>query len=242
MTTPAHEKAQLSFPAFPADQPDNPIQDQPLHQRSSDEDGTLQGEVPDHGEHGYLRVETDVGGAEHHPDVHFRSPLSPSQHREQASRLDDDLLLLQAEQMVSRVESQREALRESRSITRTRSRTAQEPVDDFDVSTNPIHQITKVYQPPARPATRLAKFFKKVHESSFLVRYFLYITPVMLLLLIPTLLGLFVFKKSTVGDVELFWFGIWLEIIWLTLWLSRVRLHSQRSQFLLTSGLRLLPE
>lgn len=226
MTTPADEKAQLSFPAFPADEPDQPLQEPGGFQRSSDEDGTLQGEVPDHGDHSYLRVETDVGAPDHGPEVHFLSPMSPSQHREQANRLDDDLLLLQAEQMVSRAESLRAPSHESRrSMTRTRSRTAQEPVDDFDISTNPIHEKTKVYQPPARPATRIAKLFKRVHESSFLVRYFFYITPLTLLLLIPTLLGLFVFKRSTVGDVELFWFGVWLEIVWLTLWLSRVSSH-----------------
>jgi len=128
--------------------------------------------------------------------------------------------------MVSKIESEREAERESPSMTKTRSRTAHEPVDDFDISTNPIHQISKVYQPPARPATRLAKFFKRIHESSFLVRYLFYVTPVTLILLIPTLLGLFLFKRATVGDVELFWFGIWLEIVWLTLWLSRVGVAS----------------
>jgi hypothetical protein len=227
MATPSDETAELSFPAIPPDQTDNSLGGHPLHQRSSDEDGTLQGEVPDHGEHSYLRVETDVGGHDHDhnngPDVHFVSPLSPSQNREKHSRLDDDLTLLQAEQMVDRAELQRDRSGDSRgSISRTRSRTAHEPVDDFDISTNPIHEITKVYQPPARPATKFAKVFKKIHETSFLVRYFFYITPVMLLLLIPTLLGLFVFKRSTVGDVELFWFGIWLEIVWLTLWLSRV--------------------
>jgi hypothetical protein len=55
-----------------------------------------------------------------------------------------------------------------------------------------------------------------------LVRYFCYILPFTILLLIPVFLGLYVFKQANVGDVKLFWFGIWLEIIWLTLWLARV--------------------
>ncbi|RAL61653.1 hypothetical protein DID88_002722 [Monilinia fructigena] len=29
-------------------------------------------------------------------------------------------------------------------------------------------------------------------------------------------------RKTTVGGVKLFWFGIWLEIVWLTLWLARI--------------------
>jgi hypothetical protein len=237
MVTPVQEEEKFSLPVIPPDQHSCPLPEQlhhreQLHQRSADEDGTLLGEVHDEADLNRPRVNTSyVPGRDHlHPNGH--SPLSPSQHRERTSRLDDDLMVLQAERKVSKIELEQEPSNDSRrSIHRTRSRTAQEPVDDFDISTNPIHEMTKVYQPPARPATKLARFFKKIHESSFLVRYFLYITPVMLILLVPTLLGYFVFKRATVGDVELFWFGVWLEIVWLTLWLGRVSLSSGISGF-----------
>lgn len=222
MTTPVEEGGQLFDPGTSADQSGHPLQELP-HQLSSDEDGTLQGEVDDDEDHNHLRVETSrVRGQDQH--IYGQSPLSPSQQRERTSRLDDDLKVLQAERLVSIDEAQRELTKEeSQPIARSRSRTNQEPVDDFDISTNPIHVIKKIYQPPTLPATKLAKFFKKIHESSFLVRYFVYITPVTLLLLIPILLGLLLFKRSTVGGVELRWFGVWLEIVWLTLWLARVR-------------------
>jgi hypothetical protein len=55
-----------------------------------------------------------------------------------------------------------------------------------------------------------------------LVRYFVYITPLVLVILLPLLLGALLFKNATVGDVYLMWFCIWLEIAWLTLWAGRV--------------------
>lgn len=222
MSTPITEKEQFSFPAFA---PDN----QPHHndRRSSDEDGTLQDEgLEDSIDHNHLRVTTSyINGQDKLERKQSMSPsiMSPSAQREQSRRLDDDLEMLRAERVVSNADkSNEDSIGRSKSMNRSRSRTAPEPIDDFDVDTTPIHEKTKVYQPPANPTTKISKFFKKVHQSSFLVRYFVYITPLTLLLLIPLLLGLLLFKQTTVGGVELFWFGIWLEIVWLTLWAGRI--------------------
>lgn len=217
MSTPIHEKEQYSFPAFAPDP------NSALHQherRSSDEDGTLQED--DGVDHNRLRVTTSYVNGPDHLEMEHRSPMSLSQQREQSRRLDDDLEMLRVEQVVSYVERDQSSIARSRSMARSRSRTAAEPVDDFDIDTTPIHEKTKIYKPPPNPTTKIAKFFKKVHSSSFLVRYFVYISPLTILLLIPVLLGLLVFENTTVGHVKLFWFGIWLEIVWLTLWLSRV--------------------
>jgi hypothetical protein len=226
MSTPVTEKEQFSFPAFPADPP-NPQHDR----RSSDEDGTLQGEVAEDGitfDHNQLRLTTSYASGQDslQKDHRYPSPMSPAAQREQSRRLDDDLEMLRAERVVSNAEkSNQESMGRSRSMHQSRSRTAAEPVDDFDVDTTPIHEKNKIYQPPANPSTKFARVFKRIHNSSFLVRYFCYITPLCILLLIPTLFGLLLFKQSTVGGVELFWFGIWLEIIWLTLWAGRVSLN-----------------
>lgn len=107
-------------------------------------------------------------------------------------------------------------------MNRSRSRTNAEPIDDFDIGTTPLHEKTKVYQPPENPSTNFAKFFKKIHNSSFLVRWFLYITPPTILLLVPVLLGFLYEKTAKVGGVKLSWFGIWLEVVWLTLWAGRI--------------------
>lgn len=222
MSTPIQERKQYSFPAFAPNAP-NSNQNNQNDRRSSDEDGTLQGQENDEIDRNHLRVTTSYVDGPDYIDRDNRSPMSLSQQREQSRRLDDDLEMLRAERVVSIAErTNDDSLGRSKSMARSRSRTAAEPVDDFDVDTTPLHEKTKIYKPPAHPTTKFAKIFKKIHNSVFLVRWFFYITPVTLLLLIPTLFGKFLFEDTTVGGVELFWFGIWLEIIWLTLWLGRV--------------------
>lgn len=198
-------------------------------QRSSDEDGTVVGDDSAHlnpdpaphtrpRAHSHLTVNVD-------DDMHggdYRSMASPSQTREQNKRLEDDLAMLEMERQVSNENNLERETSNGRSLRRTRSR-REDPIDEFDTATNPLHERAAVYKPPEHPSTNLAKFFKKVHNSSFIVRWFTYITPLVLLLLIPVLLGFFVYPDALVGCVELKWFGIWLEIVWLTLWAGRVR-------------------
>ena len=150
-----------------------------------------------------------------------RSLQSPGRSREQAHRLDDDLAMLHVEQQVSRSQDSAKEPSRSRSMHRSRSR-RDEPVDDFDEATNPLHEKVTAYRPPENPNTKIGKIFKKIHSSSILVRWFLYITPPTLIILIPLLLGALLFKNATVGDVKLDWFCIWLEIVWLSLWAGRV--------------------
>lgn len=220
MSTPNHEKEQYSFPAFAPDPPSNT---QNNERRSSDEDGTLQDD--DGADHNHLRVTTSyVNGQDHLERKENRSPMSLSQQREQSRRLDDDLEMLRAERVVSNAETSNmdDSLGRSKSMARSRSRTAAEPMDDFDIGTTPIHEKTKLYKPPEHPSTALAKWFKKIHNSVFLVRWFFYIAPFSALLAIPVILGATRFQTTGVGGVKLLWFGIWLEIVWLTLWLGRV--------------------
>ncbi|ODH47394.1 hypothetical protein GX48_06497 [Paracoccidioides brasiliensis] len=149
---------------------------------------------------------------------------SPSQHREIASRLDDELAMMEAERVVSSLDrklSTHERVGRSMSLLRSRSRRS-EPVDEFEAATNPLHEQAAIFNPPENPTTNLAKCFKRIHESSFLVRYFTYITPLVLILLIPLLAGLFAFPNANVGGVQLLWFSVWLEIVWLTLWAGRI--------------------
>ncbi|MCJ1388020.1 hypothetical protein MMC18_000864 [Xylographa bjoerkii] len=164
---------------------------------------------------------------------YFLPQPSPSQTRAQESRLDDDLTLLLAERVVSRARDGRLGvpLDPSASVSRSKSRPS-DNVDEFDIATNPVHERTAVYRPPDHPKTTLAKLFKKIHNSSSLIRYFTYITPVVIILLVPLLLGALVFRDATVGGVELMWFSVWLEIVWLTLWAGRVSRVSRPSDFM----------
>ena len=213
MTTPVKE-----LPRFEFDAPTI---------RSSDEEQTVIGQNDRQNDDGSvdsnalkerLHVEALRDAASRHEDDY---PASPSRDREEANRLMDEIALQNAERLVtsaSEVEG-----RNSTTLHRSRSR-APEPIDDFDAATNPLHERTAVYKPPENPSTKVAKFFKYVHESSWLVRYFTYIVPVTLILLTPILIGALTApgQNANVGGVKLLWFGVWLEIVWLTLWAGRI--------------------
>ncbi|KAL1955883.1 hypothetical protein VTO42DRAFT_7956 [Malbranchea cinnamomea] len=162
-----------------------------------------------------------------HLDVNVHAPidevaLSPSRAREEAHRLQDDLALLEVERQVS-LSQKTDGGSSKHSLAAQRSRrVGPEPVDEFDVATNPLHEQAAKYNPPEDPSTSFAKLFIKVHNSSFLVRYFTYITPLVLVFLIPLLVGALAYPDANVGGVELTWFAIWLEIFWLTLWAGRI--------------------
>ncbi|OAX80949.1 hypothetical protein ACJ72_04714 [Emergomyces africanus] len=197
----------------------------PIRNNSSSEDGTV---VNDGSQPPNPKLKPKVTAVDAaFEDEESHSPCtSPSQkqNREMAHRLDDELVMMEAERVVSideKIPSNEKKSGRSMSITRSRSRHS-EPVDEFEAATNPLHEQAAIYNPPENPSTNLAKFFKKVHESSFLVRYFTYITPLVLILLIPLLVGLLAFPDAHVGGVRLLWFSVWLEIVWLTLWAGRI--------------------
>ncbi|KAF2467513.1 uncharacterized protein BDR25DRAFT_335916 [Lindgomyces ingoldianus] len=219
MTTPADERPEPTYN----------MHTNMHHQRSSDDDGTYVAD--DFSQQNSHTAAGDAAGGRDRSNSHLtvntehlnpmNSMKSPSETREQASRLDDDLAMLQIERQVSNQEELNREQSQSRSVRRQRSR-REDPIDEFDAATNPLHEKTAIYKPPENPSTNFSKFFKKVHNSSFLVRYFVYITPLVLIILIPLLLGVFLFKNASVGDVKLMWFCIWLEIVWLTLWAGRI--------------------
>lgn len=192
--------------------------------RSSDEEHTFIGEDLMEDDQISISVNTTKDSR-----PHYRPDSSPSRDRIQEHRLNDDLEMLQAERVVSQVHNSHQSARftSSGSMSRTRSRRAG-PVDEFDTNANPVHEKNAIYRPPEHPTTNFAKIFRKIHNSSFLIRYFFYIIPIVAILLIPLLLGALVFKQAHVGGVELLWFSVWLEIVWLTLWAGRVCLMATR--------------
>ena len=198
MSTPVHEIPQ---PTLPPIQPTTSF---------SDEEGTLSNEF-----------ERPIGGDNNEKQEYLGGNRDQAQSREQEHRLNDDLAMLQAEQVASRAQSD-DLNNLSNPMTMGRTRSRPEPVDQFDVNTNPIHEKAANFTPPEHPTTKVAQIFKKIHNSSFLVRYFCYIVPVVLIILIPLLLGALVFRQATVGGVRLMWFCVWLEVVWLTLWGARI--------------------
>lgn len=176
----------------------------------SDDEGTLSGE--------FERTNTNSNDRQNYLGGH----TDHSQSREVEHRLADDLAMLQAERVASQSQTTKTDTNPNRSMSMHRSRSRPEPVDQFDVNTNPTHEKNAAFKPVEHPTGNFAIFMKRVHESSFLIRYFTYIVPLVLVILIPLLLGALVFKRATVGGVRLMWFCVWLEVVWLTLWGGRV--------------------
>jgi small-conductance mechanosensitive channel len=187
-----------------------------IQESPTSDEGTYVNESSEPRNQNNLKVDTAL-----YPDG--APPMStPSARREQATRLEDDLTLLQAERVASRsTQGENGEHGDHHSISRTRSRRS-EAVDEFDEATNPLHEKAAIYKPPESPNTKLSAFVKRIHQSSFLVRYLTYIVPMVLLIMIPLLIGALKFPNTSVGGVKLMWFSIWLEIVWLTLWAGRI--------------------
>ncbi|KAL2036836.1 hypothetical protein N7G274_010379 [Stereocaulon virgatum] len=222
MTTPVDEIREPSLPHH-----------QRSHERSSnsDDEGTLSNDFErpertntshfsynEKSDDPYLRPHRTITLEQNYLGGHS----TRSESREEEQRLEDDLAMLEAERMVSKSHSHNHMGELTRTHTIHHKRTRQEPVDEFDVNTNPIHERASGFRPPDHPEGTFAKTFKRIHESSFLVRYFMYIVPLVLIILIPLMLGGLVFKRATVGGVRLLWFCVWLEVVWLTLWGGRI--------------------
>ncbi|GAP90568.1 putative mechanosensitive ion channel family protein [Rosellinia necatrix] len=154
----------------------------------------------------------------HEPDHHDLDAhhLSPAESRDQATRLVDDLTLLQAERAVSN---------EGCEVRRSHSRVRTNDNEKEDVFNQTI-QAPAIGQPPEPPSV-LRTVYKLVRNLPRFIRYFLYCLPVTAILLIPIFLGIFLDRGSQAviggpGGVELLWFGIWLEVVWLSLWAARI--------------------
>lgn len=96
---------------------------------------------------------------------------SPSRAREEAHRRGDDLELEKAERVASRTaEQSADDLYRTRTV-RDLSTTGSRRIDEFDISVNPVHQSRKAWRPPTEPASKVAKFVKKVGGGNIQARF-----------------------------------------------------------------------
>ncbi|KAK8100014.1 mechanosensitive ion channel [Apiospora kogelbergensis] len=133
-------------------------------------------------------------------DVLTQSDRETQSRRDHAARLNDDLTLLGIERKIS---NQEEYLNKSHS---RRSDIIKEDV--FNAPTNPNNL------PNALPTTgeegepsKIFNALKRIKKLPRAARYIFYLSPT---------------RHWWPGGVELLWFGIWLEIVWLTLWAARI--------------------
>ncbi|KLU91353.1 mechanosensitive ion channel family protein [Magnaporthiopsis poae ATCC 64411] len=154
--------------------------------------------------------------------VEDETPLSPmelqdDESREQANRLNDDLELLRAERYVSNQEHD---------VASRRSRDHRlGDIPEEDAFNQPVDEPAQATQP--QKPTAANKLWAKVKKFPRVIRYFVYWLPVAAVLLAPIMIDSVALPDTQLavggaGGVHLFWFGIWLEIVWGTLWLSRI--------------------
>ncbi|KAF3076877.1 hypothetical protein CFAM422_000252 [Trichoderma lentiforme] len=143
--------------------------------------------------------------------------VTPISQRAEANRLNDDLELLRAERMVSNQEHDQA----SKSRTRNRHHNP-EPEDAFNQAPTEAAPEKKKNRDAA-----LYKLWLFISKFPRFFRYIIYLIPGAALLLAPVLLGTFKFNGTEhavggTGGVYIMWFGIWLEIVWCSLWVTRM--------------------
>ncbi|KAI9833149.1 MAG: hypothetical protein M1819_003771 [Sarea resinae] len=91
--------------------------------------------------------------------------------------------------------------------------------------------------------TQMGKIYTKVLNFSVFARYIVYILPLAIAIAIPIIVGATVAEHADIGGVRIVWVFTWIEIVWLSLWGSKVvsRLLPTLFQFLcgiVSSGTR----
>ncbi|EWC44741.1 hypothetical protein DRE_06519 [Drechslerella stenobrocha 248] len=70
--------------------------------------------------------------------------------------------------------------------------------------------------------TKLGQIYEKILNFSFLTRWLIYIAPLALLLAIPIIVGATAAPTAELGGVRLIWIFAWTEIVWCSLWVSKL--------------------
>ncbi|KAG5950291.1 hypothetical protein E4U53_005307 [Claviceps sorghi] len=145
--------------------------------------------------------------------------MPPPLNRAETSRFTDDLELLRAERYISHQEHEGAGSAWTHSKARVHN---VEPDDAFNPTTIKEETVKKKNEDAS-----LYKFWLFLKKFPRFVRYLVYLFPGAALLLIPVLLGALRYSDGSKlvggpGGVDLMWFGIWLEIVWASLWVSRM--------------------
>jgi small-conductance mechanosensitive channel len=70
--------------------------------------------------------------------------------------------------------------------------------------------------------TKVGNFLWKIHSANVIARYALYILPVAALLAVPLVLTDTIYYNAKAGEVRLLGIFVWLEVIWISLWICKL--------------------
>lgn len=86
--------------------------------------------------------------------------------------------------------------------------------------------------------TGLGKFYSKIVGFSVLMRYLVYVAPIALLIAAPIIIYAIVKPNASLGtmNVRVWVFWTWIEIVWLSLWISKLLAQAIPYIFLFLAG------
>jgi hypothetical protein len=70
----------------------------------------------------------------------------------------------------------------------------------------------KPVEPEDGTLTRMGRIYTKIINFSVVTRYFIYVSPIALMIAVPIILGATVFPNAYIGHVKMVWFFTWIEI------------------------------
>ncbi|KAK3717388.1 hypothetical protein LTR37_005777 [Vermiconidia calcicola] len=82
--------------------------------------------------------------------------------------------------------------------------------------------LSPAYEGKEDGLTKVGNWIWKIHKASVLTRYALYIIPVAALLSVPLVLSATVYDDAAAAGVRLLGLFIWIEMIWVLLWVSKL--------------------
>ncbi|KAI5361039.1 putative EF-hand domain, mechanosensitive ion channel MscS, LSM domain superfamily [Septoria linicola] len=85
----------------------------------------------------------------------------------------------------------------------------------------------KDYEEEVDALTTMGKVYNKILNFSIVTRYFLYVLPLGILIAVPIIVGSLYSDQNapTIAGVRLVWFFTWIEVVWLSLWVSKLVAH-----------------
>lgn len=68
----------------------------------------------------------------------------------------------------------------------------------------------------------VGKLYRKIYNFSVLTRYFIYVAPLALAIAVPIVVGATIAQNASIGGVKIVWFFTWIEVLWVSLWVSKL--------------------
>ncbi|KAK2759395.1 hypothetical protein FQN54_002873 [Arachnomyces sp. PD_36] len=88
-----------------------------------------------------------------------------------------------------------------------------------------MEEARQAEDPSDGTITRMGRIYAAIMNFSVVTRYFVYVLPLATLFAIPIIIGATVAQNATIGGVRIVWFFTWIEVVWLSLWVSKIVAH-----------------